>query len=363
MLYDDDVLPLWVAEMDFAIAEPIAKTLHAAIDRSDLGYRWPTRLAESLAAYLDRNWGFNPDPDSVLVYGDVMSAIAYTLRAFTQAGDGVVINPPVYHPFFSTVQEAAERMLVEVPLLREGEEYSLDMSAMAKAFARPDVRAYLMCNPHNPTGTVFTEAQLREVAQLASEHGVLVMVDEIHAPLVLSGATHVPYVSLGEDVVGQAFTYISASKGWNIPGLKCAQVVASSATLAKRMTAALPYEASFGIGHLGVLAAITAYDEGAAWMEQAHVALEHNRKLLGELLAEHAPWVGYRAPEASYLAWLDFSHSDLGDDPAKQLLERQRIALNSGLMFGREGAKFARLNFGTSEEILTEAVRRIGLCR
>lgn len=362
-VYPEDVLPMWVAEMDFPLAVPIARTLHEAVDRSDTGYRFPAGLAESLVAFCQRTWDFEPDVDSVLVYADVMSAIAYTLSVFTKPGELVVINPPVYHPFFSTVQDVAKRGLAEVPLLRDGQAWALDFDGLAAAFARPEVTAYLMCNPHNPTGTVFSAADLARVAMLARANDVLVLVDEIHAPLVLPGATHTPYVSLGTDVVGDAFSYISASKGWNIAGLKCAQLIASSPELAKRMNDELPYEASFGTGHFGVLAAIAAYNDGEAWMAQVHAHLDRMRALVAELLAEQAPWVGYAPPQASYLAWLDFRETDLGNDPAEALLERERLALNSGLMFGREGAGFARLNFATSEELVREAVRRISLCR
>lgn len=362
--YDTDVLPMWVAEMDFPLAAPIAAALHEAIDRSDTGYRWLTGLPEALAQYAQRRWGFAVDLDSILVFPDVMGSIANALRVFTASTDAVVINPPVYHPFFTTVQDVSGRTLVEVPLIEEDGEYRIDFDAMALAFARPEVTAYLMSNPHNPTGTVFTADDLARVAALAGEHGILVLVDEIHAPLVLPGAEHVPYVSLGSDVVQDAFSFVSASKGWNIPGLKCAQVIASSPALARRMSDALPLEATFGTGHLGVIGSIAAYTDGGEWMGQVLQRLDHNRRSLTSLLAQHAPEVGYREPQASYLAWLDFRKTGVGADPAAALLERERLALNSGLAFGRQGSGFARLNFATSEAILTEAIERVGrLCR
>lgn len=363
-LYDDEVLPLWVAEMDFPLAEPVARALHDAIDRSDTGYRWLDGLPEALAGYAQRTWGFTVELDAILVLPDVMSSIAHLLTLFTAPGDSVVINPPVYHPFFTTVQDVAHRALAEVPLLGSNGEYRLDFDAMNAAFARPEVTAYLMSNPHNPTGTVFSAADLTRIAELARKHHVWVLVDEIHAPLVLEGATHVPYVSLGANVVGDAFSLVSASKGWNIPGLKCAQVIASSPTLAKRVNDALPMEATFGTGHLGVIGSIAAYTDGGEWMSRVHAQLDHNRRLISKLLAECAPTVKYTEPQASYLAWLDFSDTNLGVDPAAALLERERLALNSGLSFGREGAGFARLNYATNEAILTEAFTRIGrLCR
>ena len=359
-LYGPDVIPLWVAEMDYPLAEPIAATLHAAIDRSDTGYRWFADVPDALRDYLDATGHWRPDPESILVFGDVMSGIANVLRVVTQPSAGVVINPPVYHPFFSTIGEVAGRTVVEVPLLETDEGYELDFDGMAQAFARPDVTAYVMCNPHNPTGNVFSRSDLLRIAELAHEHDVFAIVDEIHAPLILGDRQHVSYVSLGVEAVGNAVSLISASKGWNIPGLKCAQLIASTPELAKTVEEALPMEATFGVGHLGVLASIAAFRDSRPWIDDVRVSLQAKSRLLAELLAEHAPSVGYRPPAASYLAWLDFRNTNIAADPTASLLVEADVALSAGEVFGKPGQGFARLNYAAHDSVLVEAVERIG---
>jgi cystathionine beta-lyase len=208
----------------------------------------------------------------------------------------------------------------------------------------------LLCNPHNPTGTVFTRDELAAVAQLASAHGVLVVSDEVHAPMTLPGATHTPYLSLTE--LGIAL--VSASKAWNLAGLKSALAVVDATELS-----AIPPHVSYHAGYFGVLASIAAYTDGAGWVDDLVAHLDAQRARLVDLLAAELPQVGYEPPQAGYLAWLDCRALGLGDDPSAAFLERGRVALSPGPTFGEQGKGFARLNFGTSGELLAEAVRRM----
>ena len=356
-VYPADVLPAWVAEMDYSIAEPIADELMAAVRRSDIGYRDVTGLGEAFAGYAHRAWEWEVDPAHVMVVGDVVSGVAESIRHLTAPGSSVVINPPVYPPFFSSVTKVAGRELAEVPLLRDPDgTYRWDLDAMDAAFARPDVSAFLMCHPHNPTGSVATRAELETIAALAAEHDVLVVADEIHGPLTLPGAQHLPYLSVaGADA--NAVVVTSASKSWNIPGLKCAQVVASARTAPD--LARMPVEVTFSAGNLGVMAAIAAFDSGQPWLDEVVAAIDSNRRLLADLVASQLPGVRYAMPAASYLAWLDFTDTDLGPNPAEVLLERGRVALSPGPYYGAQGRGFARLNFATSPEILREIVARV----
>ena len=357
-VYPPDVLPAWVAEMDFPLAAPIAAALHAAIDRSDTGYPSGAGVADALAAFADRAWGWEIVRTRVLVLADVLTGVAQSLRSLTEPGDAVVLTPPVYPPFFATVERASGRRVVDVPMTGDAQEgYALDLDGLAAAFARPDVTAFVLCSPHNPTGTVPTPTELATIAELAAEHGVAVVADEIHAPLALPGATHTSYLSIASDDV-PAVSLVSASKAWNLPGLKCAQVVATAPAL-RRLRERVPQEVLHGAGHLGAIAAVAAYRDGGDWLRAVVAAVDVNRRLLADLLAEHLPGTGYRPPEATYLAWLDLRAVADGDDPARVMLERGRVAVSGGLPFGAGGAGHVRLNLATSSAVLVEAVTRM----
>jgi len=356
--YPADVIPAWVAEMDFPLAPPIAEALHAAIDRSDTGYRSANGLSEALAGFAERTWGWSIPLDRITPVPNVMTGVAQALLLLTEPGDGVVVNPPVYTPFFSTIRDVVGRRVVEVPLARAADgTYDWDLVAMEEAFARPDVTAFLLCNPHNPTGSVASAATLESIATLADRHGVAVVCDEIHAPLVLPGAEHVPYLSVAADDAN-ALLLASASKAWNLPGLMCAQLVATGRTR-PLVASRLPLEVTYATGQLGVIAAVAAYRDGSAWLDDVVAIINANRSLLAELLAAQVPDAAYVPPQASYLAWIDLSAYGLGDDPAAVLVDRARVALSSGPSYGTGGAGFARLNMGTSPAILREIVDRM----
>jgi cystathionine beta-lyase len=356
--YDADVIPAWVAEMDFPLAAPVADALHAAIDRSDAGYRSAVGLAPALADFAADRWGWQIPPERITPVADVLTGAGWAIRLMTEPGDGVVVTPPVYTPFYSTIRDITGRTVVEVPLVRAADgTYDWDLVALERAFARPDVTALLLSNPHNPTGTVPTPEVLAAIAALAAEHGVTVISDEIHGPLVLPGAEHVPFMSVAPDDA-DAVILVSASKGWNLPGLKCAQLVATART-APVIAERLPMDVTYGTGQFGVIAAVAAYREGGPWLDDVIAILDGNRILLAELLAEQLPLARYVPPQASYLGWIDLRAYDLGDDPAAVILERGRVALSSGPSYGAGGAGFVRLNFATSPAILREIVGRI----
>lgn len=352
--YPDDVLPLWVAEMDYPLAPPIAAALHAAIDRSDTGYRWVGDLPAALAEFSERRLGWAPDPARVMLLGDVLVGMAETVRRLSDGA--LVITPPVYPPFFHVATTIVGRELVEVPLV-PGE--GLDLEGLARAFARPEVTAFLLCNPHNPTGDIWSREQLIEVATLARRHGVLVISDEIWAPLTLPGRTMTPYLSLGEELTGPDVALVAASKAFNLAGLKAAQVIAGSEDTMRGLSERIPIEVTYSAGHLGVIASIAAYREGDAWLDETRARIAANAVLLQELLAEHLPAVAYVPGESTYLAWLDCRGLGLGDDPAAAFLERGRVALNPGPDFGAQGAGYVRLNLATTPEVIEEAVHRM----
>lgn len=372
-----DVLPLWVAEMDVALAEPVARVLTDAVARGDTGYPVGRAYGEALARFAERRWGWEGlDVARSAVVPDVMLGIVEVLRLVTDPGDTVVVSAPVYPPFFAFVSHDG-REVRQSALDPRGR---IDVHDLEETFARAAAGrrrvAYLMSNPHNPTGTVHTRAELETVAALARRYGVRVISDEIHAPLVLPGAGFTPYLSVrgAED----AFAVTSASKGWNLAGLKAALVVAGPEAAAD--LAALPEEVGHGPSHLGVLAHTAALEHGEEWLDALLVGLAANRLLLDSLLAEHLPDVRWTRPEGTYLAWLDCRRIDPSgalwpqdsqvdgppgavsdvSGPAAYFLDHAKVALSSGHVFGRGGAGHVRLNFATSQAVLTQAVSQMG---
>jgi cystathionine beta-lyase len=353
--YPPDVLPLFVAEMDYPVAEPIREAIAARVAASDLGYAFaPGRMGEAFAGFAERHWGWAVDPAGVRTTTDVSVTIVETLRRAIRPGDGVVITPPVYPPFFDLVPEAGGRV-VEVPLVDDGTCWELDVDGIAGALA-DGARAVLIANPHNPLGML--SQRLGELAEVAARHGAVVVSDEIHAPLVHAGRRFTPFLSVSDAARAVGVTVTSASKAFNIAGTKCALMVAGSAqTLA--LLDGMWEEVTFRTSLLGLHANLAAFEYGDAWLADAVAEIEASSARLAGLLAEHLPGVDYRPPAASYLAWLDFRGlPEWGDDPAELALARG-VALNPGPAFGAQGRGFARLNLACSADVLEEAVRRL----
>ncbi|MEU1072946.1 MULTISPECIES: MalY/PatB family protein [unclassified Streptomyces] len=383
--YPADVLPLWVAEMDVPLAPPVAEALREAIDTGDTGYPAGTAFAEALAGFASRRWKWDGVAvDRTAMIPDVMMGAVQVLRLITDPGDPVVVNSPVYAPFYAFITHD-DRRVVEAPL---GRDLRISMETLEEAFRRARERSgrgkigYLLGNPHNPTGTVHTAEELTAVAELARRYGVRVVADEIHAPLVLPGAAFTPYLSLpgAED----AFSLMSATKGWNLAGIKAALAVAGPEAAADLRR--IPEEVHHGASFLGVIAHTAAYRHGEPWLDALLRGLDANRTLLGRLIEEHLPGIGYARPEGTYLAWLDCRSlgpapeaepadrtdpPDLTDapdlavvtdlaGPARLFLDHAGVALSSGHIFGTGGAGHVRLNFATSRSVLTEAVTRMG---
>ncbi|WSQ07216.1 aminotransferase class I/II-fold pyridoxal phosphate-dependent enzyme [Streptomyces sp. NBC_01231] len=354
--YPEDVLPLWVAEMDVPLAEPVVRAVTDALALGDTGYPAGTAYAEALAAFADRRWGWDGlAVERTAIVPDVMLGVVEMIRLVTGPGDPVVVNPPVYPPFFQFV-EHMDRRVTEAPLGADGR---IDLDTLEGTFQRAVAggrsAAYLLCSPHNPTGTVHTADELTAVAALADRYGVRVVADEIHAPVLAADVGFVPYLSVpgGEN----GLSLMSASKGWNLAGLKAALAVAGPAAAAD--LARMPEEVGHGPSHVGVLAHTAALRDGTPWLDALLAGLDDNRRLLADLLTARLPEITCRPGEATFLAWLDCRALGLGDDPAETFLRRGRVALSSGLPFGTGGAGHVRLNLATSPEIIEEAVRRM----
>jgi cysteine-S-conjugate beta-lyase len=352
--FDPDVLPLPVAEADVRLAGPVAEALHAAVDASDTGYAGDlTELVGAFTGFAARRWSWTPDPSGIRACSDVATGITEVLRLLVTPGDPVVLSPPVYPPFWAWLDAVGARP-VEVPLVADGR---LDVEGVEAALAA-GARVVMLCHPQNPTGQVNDIDELRALASAAARHGATVLADEIHAPLTHPGTDFVPYLTVSDEAAATGIAFHSASKAWNLAGLKAAQIVPGGSgprAVVGRLSERMHWE----IGLFGLLGGTAAYAGGEAWLDGLRTALAGNAALLSTLLAERLPEIRYTPPPSTYLAWLDCRALDLGDDPAARFLADGRVALSSGPTFGAQGSGFARLNLATHPDILGEAVDRM----
>lgn len=346
-----DVLPLPVAEMDFQISDSIKKVLHDLVDRSDLGYLASVpELPEAFASFAKRRWNWTVEPEHVHLGTDVGVVIVEILRLLGKPGDRVVITTPVYPAFAYWIKEV-HMEVDERPLIEENGSWRLDFAAIEKAFAS-GAKFFLMSSPHNPLGLIYEKEDLSKLADLAKSHNVIVMSDEIHAPLTFTTGKFVPFLTVSDTAREVGITVTSASKSWNLAGLKCGFFYTQSEKLREALA---PLD--MGIHHrasiTGAFGMVAAFNDSDEWLDSVIARLEINKKLIDELVSGTPLKVSN--PHNSYLSWIDFRDTDLGEDPAAVILERAKIAVNSGLPFGDPGKGFVRLNFGTSSEILQSA--------
>ena len=360
--FPKDVLPLPVAEMDFPVADPIRQVLREMIDHSDLGYLGSIpEMGTAFAGFAKRRWGWSADPLQVRIAADVGVGIVEVLRVITKPGDKILINSPVYPNFWTWCTETHLEQ-VDVPLTQSenainGSNWILDWDGIEKAYAS-GIKAHLICNPHNPLGRVYTREELSRLADLAKKHNVYVLSDEIHAPLTFAEQKFTPFLSVSENARAVGITITAASKGWNIAGLKCAIIVSENEKVHETLNGIAPathYRASL----LGAFASVAAFEKGEPWLDSAMVEIDKNRNLVAELIAAKTPGVGYRIPHCSYLAWLDLTSFNLGEDPSAVLIEKGKVAFVPGVRFGAQSSQFVRLNFATSPQILEEAFNRL----
>lgn len=350
--YAGDVLPLWVAEMDAEPCEPVVEAVEAALRRGDTGYPLGVEFVAAGIDHASQTWGWDIEPKRVTPVADVMTGLTELVRRVTDPGGPVIVSSPVYNAFFHFM-DMAGREVVDAPL-RDGR---LDLDALDRTFGEVTAggarAAYLLCNPQNPTGTVHTAEELAGLAEVAGRHGVVVIADEIHAPIVHDGP-FTPYLSVPGGERGVSLH--SASKAWNLAGLKAAMVVVGD-DAADELT--LHEVHTHGASHLGQIAAVAAWRGGGDWLAQVTSEIDANRTLLARLLSQRLPQIRYAVPAATYLAWLDCRELGWGDDPATVLRERAGVAFSPGGSFGSTGRRFVRFNLATSPEIITEAVDRM----
>lgn len=360
----DDILPAWVADMDFPVAEPISEALIQAIETQDLGYApapgyhplrrvFRNRLAE--------RFGWEVPLRRIALLTDVVQGLYIGLSLYSEPGQRAVVQTPIYPPFMGAVANTGRRFLFN-PLVHDGQRFVMDLDGLAKAIDA-QTRIILLCNPHNPTGRSFERAELEALAELALAHDLTVISDEIHADLVYDGRPHIPFGSLSPEIAERTVTLMSASKTFNIAGLHCALAIFGSEVLLERFET-IPIAARGAVSSLGLTASLCAFKFGQPWLDAVVSYLQSNRDWLADFLKARIPDIHFTPPEATYLAWLDCRALNLAVPPHEHFFDNARVALSPGADFGAadepshvEG--FARLNFATSRDILEQIVERM----
>lgn len=356
--YPPDVLPMWIAEIDFPTAAPVREAVERAARVESFGYPAPAvmaELTEAVAAWQQHTHGWLVDPQGIFVLGDVMQGVALAIEYFTGPHDPVIIPSPAYPPFFHVVALTG-RPQVRVPMAWQASRWALDLAAVDAALAA-GARTVLLCSPHNPLGRVFTRDELLALADLVTRHRARVVADETHAPLAFA-RRHTPYAGLSAETAAHTITVVSASKAWNLPGLKCAQVITSTEEDAARWRR-IPFWRTVGASTLGMEASLAAYRLGDPWLAEVNATLAEHAARVVEAV-DGMPGVRLVANEGTYLQWIDFTDLDLDLEPARWLRKGARVALSEGPPFGAPAHRFARLNYATPRPLLEEGLARIG---
>ena len=355
-----DGLGAAVAEMDFGAAPPILDALAGLSATANFGYLPPylaEELAEACAGFMARRYGWRTDPADIHPIPDVIKGLELAITQFSRPGSPVILPTPAYMPFL-IVPRFLGREIIQVPMLDDGTGFfTFDLAGIDAAF-RAGGQLLIFCNPDNPLGRVFSPAEMTQLTAVVDRHGGRVFADEIHAPLVYPGQRHIPYAATSETAAGHTLTATSASKAWNLPGLKCAQVILTNQPDRERW-ADMGMFASHGASNPGVVANIAAFRHGEPWLDEVLGYLDDSRRLLAELVHQQLPGVRYRPPDGTYLAWLNCAALDLPQSPGELITERARITVVDGPAFGAGGAGAFRFNFATPQPILREMVRRI----
>ena len=355
--YDDDVIPLWVADMDFVSADPIIEALHQRVDHRIYGYTLPPQeLRTLIQERLKRLYEWSIREDDIVFLPGLVTGLNLSYHVFSDPGDGVLIQPPVYFHF---VRDPVlhGRVLDDPPLVQKGDTYEINFSDFERGIT-DRTKTFLLCNPHNPVGRVFTLKELEAIADICLRHNVIICSDEIHCDLLYPGNRHLPIASLGPEVAKQSVTLLSPSKTFNLAGLDFGFAIIPNPGL-RKIWQTVSSGLIPGVNIMGHVAARAAYKYGQEWLDQALAYLTVNRDFLAQYLKEKLPAIRMTKMEATYLAWLDCRNAGIPGNPSEFFLKRARVALNDGTEFGRGGEGFVRLNFACSRKTLTEALDRM----
>ena len=352
-----DILPLPVAEMDFETAPAIKRALQDMLDRSDTGYLGPfPELTDGFAAFAAKRWGWQVDKSQIRTATDVGVGTVEVMRTLIKVGDKVMLNSPVYDNIWRWIAEVGAT-LIDTPLAENNLDYSLDLAAIEAEY-KNGVKVHILCHPHNPVGAIFKKSALEQLAILAKKYQVIIISDEIHAPLTYNARDFTPFLNVSDVAREVGICITSASKAFNLAGLKCAMIITGNQSLKEKINS-MPIAVGYRASLFGAASAAAAFSEATDWLDSLLIQLDKNRKLIKNIFDTNLPAIKYQIPEFGYLAWLDISGLNLGEDPAKVILEKGKLAVNGGNMYGPKHGQFIRFNFGTSPEIITEAFDRI----
>lgn len=355
-----DVIPMWVADMDFTSPEPVIRALEERVCHGVYGYPGdPAGLTQAFLAWARRRYGWEIPPEWLIWIPGVVTGFNLAAHLVAEPGAAVLIQPPVYHPFLAAPGNAGlQRQEVELNRLADGS-YEVDFDALEAAIT-PATRLLILCNPHNPVGRVFRPDELQQLADICLRHNVLICSDEIHCDLVYSGFQHTPIASLDPEIAAHSITLMAPSKTFNIAGLQCSVAIVPDPELRARFQKArqglVPW-----VNLMGQVAAQAAYESGQEWLDQLMAYLEGNRDLLYQAVHAALPGIKMALPQGTYLAWLDCREAQIPGDPCKFFIEQARVAFNDGAVFGQGGKGFVRLNFGCPRSVLLEALERVKL--
>lgn len=352
-----DVLPLPVAEMDFETAPAIKRALQDMLDRSDTGYlgSFP-ELTDGFASFAAARWGWQVDKSQIRTATDVGVGTVEVMRTLIKAGDKVMLNSPVYDNIWRWIAEVGAQ-LIDTPLTEDNLNFTLDLVAIEAEY-KNGVKIHILCHPHNPVGVIFKKSELEKLAALAKRYQVYIISDEIHAPLVYDSNDFTPFLNVSDDARAIGICITSASKAFNLAGLKCAVIITQNEELKLKINT-MPIAVGYRASLFGAASAAAAFAESSDWLDVLLIKLDENRKLIKNIIESKLPAIKYRIPDFGYLAWLDIAGLNLGSEGANVILTKGKLALNAGIMYGPKHSNFVRFNFGTSPEIITEAFNRI----
>ena len=355
----EDVLPMWVADMDFAAPEAVTRALAERAAHPVYGYTlFPDSVYDALIGWMRTRHGWRVERDWILMVPGVVPSLHAATLAFAGAGEGVIVQPPVYFPFFSSVTTPGRR-LIENPLREENGRYRMDFTHLEQCAAQPDARMLMLCSPHNPVGRVWDADELREVLRIARQHGLVVLSDEIHHDLVYPGEKHIPLALLADDP-SDIVTAVAPSKTFNIPGLGLSALIVSNPEHRAKLRQAFDLLHVVGSNPFSVAAFAAAYREGGPWLDALMAYLAETRDAVVAYLAQHLPAIRPLVPEGTYLIWLDCRAMGLDDAALKRFfIEQAKVGMNPGTVFGEGGSGFMRLNIGAPRAVVMEALERI----
>ena len=354
-----DRLGAFIAEMDFGAAPEITTALNGMVEDGLFGYL-PDALVDSMrqacAQWQADAYGWQVDPERIHPVADVLKGLEIAIQHYSRPGSPVIMPVPAYMPFL-LLPPALDREIIRVPLLEQDGRYGFDLDALGRAFEQGG-DLVVLCNPYNPVGRVFSHQELTAFSEVVAAHGGRVFAEEIHGPLVYPGGRHIPYASISETAAGHTLTGTAASKAWNLPGLKCAQLIINNDEDADTWGGISPFLTTHGASNAGVVATIAAYSKGKPWLDGVVDYLDGSRRVLGDLVADELPMIKYTPPEGTYIGWLDCRDLGLESSPAEFFGEHAGVALTDGTACGAPG--FVRMIFATPRPILTEMVQRMG---